>query len=111
MKSILVPVDFSVQAKYAAKVAANIAKITNAKIYLLHMLELPTGVIDPASYGSSNNTPTALLFLKRAHEKFEDFKKLPFFDGIEINTESLTRSINVRRSKRTTRRSCSSKSL
>ncbi len=84
MKSILVPVDFSEQAKYAAKVATDIAKISNAKIYLLHMLELPTGVIDPSSYGSSSNAPTALLFLKRAHEKFEEFKKLSFFKGLEV---------------------------
>jgi nucleotide-binding universal stress UspA family protein len=84
MKSILVPVDFSEQAKYAAKAASDIAKISNAKIYLLHMLELPTGVIDPSSYGSSSNTPTALLFLKRAHEKFEEFKKLPFLKGLDV---------------------------
>ena len=84
MKSILVPIDFSEQAEYAAKIASEIAKITNAKIYLLHMLELPTGVVDPASYGSSSNTPSALLFLNRAHEKFEEFKLLPFFNGIEV---------------------------
>jgi nucleotide-binding universal stress UspA family protein len=84
MKRILVPIDFSVQAEYAAKVAANIAKLNNSKIYLLHMLELPTGVIDPSSYGTSSNTPTALLFLKRAYQKFEEFKQLPFFEGIEM---------------------------
>ncbi|REE80642.1 nucleotide-binding universal stress UspA family protein [Lutibacter oceani] len=84
MKSILVPVDFSIQAQYAAKVAAAIAKKANAKIFLLHMLELPSGVIDPSSYGTSNNTPTALLFLKRAHEKFEEFKELPFLKGLEV---------------------------
>jgi nucleotide-binding universal stress UspA family protein len=84
MKNILVPIDFSVQAEYATRVAADIAKLTNSKLFLLHMLELPTGVIDPASYGSSNNTPTALLFLKRAHEKFEEFKRLPFLEGIEV---------------------------
>jgi nucleotide-binding universal stress UspA family protein len=84
MKSILVPIDFSKQAEYAAKVASVIAKQTHAKIFLLHMLELPTGVIDPASFGTTNNSPTALLFLKRAHERFEDFKKLPFFKGIEL---------------------------
>jgi len=84
MKSILVPVDFSIQAQYAAKVAATIAKRTNSKIFLLHMLELPSGIIDPSSFGTSNNTPTALLFLKRAHEKFEEFKKLPFLEGIEL---------------------------
>ena len=84
MKNILVPIDFSVQARYAAKVATDIARLTNAKIFLLHMLELPTGIVDPSSFGNSNNTPTTLLFLKRAHEKFEDFKKLPFFKGIEV---------------------------
>ncbi|UMB60099.1 universal stress protein [Lutibacter sp. A80] len=84
MKSILVPVDFSKQAQYAAKVAASIAKQTNSKIFLLHMLELPSGVIDPTSFGMTNNAPTALLFLKRAHEKFEEFKKLPFLDGLEV---------------------------
>ena len=84
MTNILVPVDFSVQAKYAAKVASDIARLTNSKIFLLHMLELPTGVVDPSSFGNTNNAPTALLFLKRAYEKFEDFKKLPFFEGVEI---------------------------
>ncbi|WP_372793234.1 universal stress protein [Lutibacter sp.] len=84
MKNILVPVDFSDQAKYAAKVASDIARVTNSKIFLLHMLELPTGIVDPSSFGNSNNAPTTLLFLKRAYEKFEDFKKLPFFNGIEI---------------------------
>jgi nucleotide-binding universal stress UspA family protein len=84
MKSILVPIDFSEQAKYAAKVASDIARHTNAKIFLLHMLELPTGIIDPAGYGSSSNTPSALLFLKRAHEKFEEFKKLPFLEGLDV---------------------------
>lgn len=89
MKKILVPIDFSVQAEYAAKVAVNIAKLTDSKIYLLHMLELPTGVIDPSSYGTSSNTPTALLFLKRAYEKFENFKKLSFFDGVEMEDSVL----------------------
>ena len=84
MKNILVPIDFSNQARYAAKVAAKIARLTNSKIFLLHMLELPTGIVDPSSFGNSSNTPTTLLFLKRARERFEDLKKLPFFEGIEI---------------------------
>lgn len=84
MKKILVPIDFSKQAEYAAKVAAQIAKKNNHEIFLLHMLDLPVGVIDPASFGSSNNAPMALLFLQRARENFEEFKKLPFFDGLKI---------------------------
>ena len=66
MKNILVPIDFSVQAEYAARVASDIARHTNSKILLLHMLELPTGIVDPSSYGSSNNTPTSLLFFKKS---------------------------------------------
>lgn len=89
MKNILVPIDFSVQAEYAARVATDIARQTNAKIMLLHMLELPTGVVDPASFGASTNTPTALLFLKRAHEKFQDFKEQEFFKGIEMEESVL----------------------
>ena len=84
MKNILVPIDFSIQSEYAAKVASDIARLTNSKIFLLHMLELPSGIIDPSNYGSSNNTPTSLLYLKRIHEKLEEFKKLPFFENIEI---------------------------
>jgi nucleotide-binding universal stress UspA family protein len=84
MKSILVPIDFSDQATYAAKVAATIAREVDAKLVLLHMLELPTGVVDPASFGTSNNTPSALLFLDRARQKFANFSRQPFFEGLEI---------------------------
>lgn len=89
MKKILVPMDFSIQAKYAAKAATDIAKLTNSKIILLHMLELPTGIVDPSNYGNSSNTPTALLFLKRVREKFEKFKKSSFFDGIDVKDSVL----------------------
>jgi len=87
MNSILVPVDFSKQAKYAAKIAAEIARLTDAKICLLHMLELPTGVVDPTSFGTSSNTPSALLYLNRAHEKFNEFKKMSCFEGLEIEDD------------------------
>ena len=53
------------------------------------MLELPTGVIDPSNFGASNNSPTTLLFLKRAYEKFENFKKLAFFENVEIEDSVL----------------------
>ncbi|GAB1307892.1 universal stress protein [Urechidicola sp. KH5] len=71
MKKILVPIDFSEQAEYALKVAAKIAIETGSELHLLHMLELPIDIIDPSNYGTSNNSPTTLLYLKRAQEKFE----------------------------------------
>lgn len=75
MKKILVPIDFSEQAEYALKVAAKIALETNSELHVLHMLELPIDVIDPSNYGIADNSPTTLLYLKRAQEKFEKLMK------------------------------------
>ena len=46
MKKILVPIDFSKTSEYACKMAAKIAKKTKATIYLIHLIELPKGIID-----------------------------------------------------------------
>lgn len=84
MKKILVPIDFSTQAEYAAKVAAKIAEKTNSELHLLHMLELPTEVIDPSNYGTQSNSPTTLLYMKRAQEKFEKLTKRYFLRNVKI---------------------------
>lgn len=83
MKHILVPIDFSKQALSAAKVAAKIARKIDADIYLLHMIELPKGVID-AMAGADNSTPASLLFMKKVHERFDDLKAQSFFKGLKI---------------------------
>ena len=87
MKHILVPIDFSEQAECAAKVAAKIARQTNADIFLLHMLEMPQGVVDAMS-GGDHTTPASLLFMKKVHERFDELKAQDFFKGITI-TESV----------------------
>jgi len=84
MKRILVPIDFSKEAECAAKVAARIAKKTGSEIYLLHMLELPVNTIDPAEMSSIRSEPQIIYFMKLAHQKFDAFKKLPFFKGIKV---------------------------
>ncbi|MFD1314294.1 universal stress protein [Namhaeicola litoreus] len=84
MKRILVPVDFSKEAEYAAKVAASIARKTDSEIILLHMLELPVNIIDPAEISSINTGPQALFYMKQAHEKFDNFIQKPFFKGIKV---------------------------
>ncbi len=86
IKRILIPIDFSEQALNASKVAAKIAKQTNSEIFLLHMIEIPSGIVD---MGSNNNasTPAALLFMEKIHDKFDEFKALPFFEGVKINEE------------------------
>jgi nucleotide-binding universal stress UspA family protein len=84
MKRILVPVDFSKEAECAARIAANIAKKTGSEIYLLHMLELPVNTIDPAELTNIRSEPQIIYFMKLAHEKFDAFKKLPFFKGLKV---------------------------
>ncbi len=84
MKRILLPVDFSEEAKCAAKVAANIARTIDAEIFLLHMLELPEGVIDMAS-SVDRSSPASILYMKKVHERFEELKNESFFDGLKVN--------------------------
>ncbi len=84
MKKILVPIDFSEQAEFATKVAAKIAEQTNSELHLLHMLELPTDIIDPSNYGNSSNSPTTLLYMKRAQEKFEKITKRYYLRDVKV---------------------------
>ena len=67
MKKILIPVDFSKKSEYASKMAARIAKKSNSKIYLLHLIELPTGIIDMGA-GSNFSIPKSMLYLKKVKE-------------------------------------------
>lgn len=84
MKRILVPIDFSKESEGAARVAARIARRTGSEIYLLHMLELPVNTIDPTELSTIVSEPQAIYFMKKAREKFEKFKKSPFFQGIKV---------------------------
>lgn len=84
MKRILVPIDFSKEAENAARVAAQIARKTGSEIYLVHMLELPVTTIDPAEMNAISSEPQIIYFMKLAHEKFEKFISLPFFQGLKV---------------------------
>lgn len=83
MKNILVPIDFSKPSEYAAKMAAIIAKKTNATIYLIHMIELPSGVVDMGS-GSRFSIPESMLYLRKTREKVLEFKKTFFSEDITV---------------------------
>jgi len=84
MKRILVPIDFSNEAKCAAKIASKIVRKTGGELFLLHMLELPTTTIDPTDINGTYGAPGALFYLKIAQKKFAEFKKLPFLKGVKI---------------------------
>jgi nucleotide-binding universal stress UspA family protein len=87
MKKILVPIDFSDEAKYACKVASQIAKKTDSEIILLHMLDIPSEAIDPIESNNLRGGAQAIFYMKTIHKKFEKIKALPFFDGLKITED------------------------
>lgn len=84
MKKILVPTDFSKQAENALKVAAQLAKKHKSEIYLLHMLELPLGLVDQANTAKSS-LPESLFFMKLAHKRFNEVLSSSFLKGIKVH--------------------------
>ena len=83
MKKILVPIDFSKPSKYAAQMAAQIAKKTNATVYLLHLIELPKGVVDMGTR-SRFSIPESMLYLRKVREKVLNFKEAVFTKNIDV---------------------------
>ncbi|WP_298882276.1 universal stress protein [uncultured Polaribacter sp.] len=83
MKNILVPIDFSKSSEYASKVASKIAKKTGATIYLIHLIELPKGVIDIAST-SKFSIPESMLYLRKIREKILLFRNQFFNKSIKV---------------------------
>lgn len=84
MKTILVPVDFSSRSEFATKLAAKIAKTANSKVYLLHLVELPTGVIDMGT-GSRLSIPESMMYLRKVKEKILEFKERFFTDDHTVS--------------------------
>lgn len=82
MKKILVPTDFSQQAEYALKVAAQIAKKHNSEVHMLHMVELPMHQIIATS--NYSELPEAVFFMKIAHQKFEETTDKDYLDELDV---------------------------
>ncbi|PQJ77899.1 universal stress protein [Polaribacter porphyrae] len=87
MKKILVPIDFSKKSEYASKMASKIAKKSNCEVYLLHMIELPTGIVDMGA-GSNFSIPESMLYLRKVKERIIEFKER-FFSKNKIVHHSI----------------------
>ncbi|RAR72446.1 universal stress protein [Flavobacterium aciduliphilum] len=83
MKKILIPTDFSKNAEYALKVAAQIARKNNGEIILLHMLELPHQSSD--AIGSGTDIPGIMFFKNAAIKKLEDLMDEDYLDGLKVS--------------------------
>ena len=82
MYKILVPVDFSKKSEYAAKIAAKIGREIDSEIYLLHLVELPSGIVDMGA-GSNFSIPESMMYLRKVKEKILDLKA-SFFNDKQI---------------------------
>mgnify|MGYP000017626511 CR=1 FL=1 len=83
MNKILVATDFSEQADYALRVAAQLAKKYDAEIYLLHLLELPLNQID--AMNSHSDLPEAVFFMKLANKRFKEVLNKDYLEGIKVH--------------------------
>ena len=86
MKRILVPTDFSEHARYASKVAAQIARKNNAEIYLLNLLDLPSHMNDAVSNGV--NIPEVMLYLAKTKERLSELMEEPYFEGLTVYADA-----------------------
>jgi nucleotide-binding universal stress UspA family protein len=86
MKRILVPTDFSEHARYAAKVAAQIARKDNAEIYLVNLLDLPSHMNDAVNNGV--NIPEVMLYLAKTKERLAELMDEPFFKGLTVYADA-----------------------
>ena len=92
MKRILVPTDFSENARLAMDFAANLARKTAGEIYLLHVVENED---DYANFGASGEwnsyvtsqtveVPTMIGVLKETAAQMKETMKRPIFEGITV---------------------------
>jgi len=82
MYKILVPVDFSKKSDSAVKMSAQIGKKIKSEIHLLHLVELPSGIVDMGA-GSNFSIPASMMYLRKVKEKIIHLKNT-FFDSDHI---------------------------
>ena len=82
MYKILVPVDFSKKSEFAVKMSAQIGEKIKSEIHLLHLVELPSGIVDMGA-GSNFSIPASMMYLRKVKEKIIHLKNT-FFDGDHI---------------------------
>lgn len=83
IKNILVPVDFSKPAENALQVAVQLAKKNNAKVTVLHVIELAESLFGTEQFNV--NDEQILFFMKIAKKKFTKFLEKDFLKEVEVH--------------------------
>jgi nucleotide-binding universal stress UspA family protein len=82
MQTILVPTDFSPHSEKALELAEQLAKLTGAKIHLLHCYQINVGGISP--YGVTIPDEFNREIREAAAEKVEELEQKVAAQGIEV---------------------------
>ena len=91
MKKILVPTDFSDQAKNALKLAVEISKKTDAELILLHVVEIP----DQAQFNTMGEATKVngmegvyvMKMIELGKKKLANLKEDNLLNGVKLQTE------------------------
>ena len=83
MKKILVPTDFSPFAVNACKLAAKIARKTDAEVYFLHVVSMPTYESGILPFQNQQDMAEGLHILKTVKAHFAELFKQDFLAGIK----------------------------
>lgn len=81
MKKILVPTDFSECAEHAVEVAASLARKMDARLYILHVMDIP--VYDRNdSFQSYSDTAEGIFWMKLVKKRFKELFAKPFLKQV-----------------------------
>lgn len=83
MRKILVPTDFSECADYATEVAANIARKVNARLIIMHIINIPSYESN-MTIQDSKDTAEGLFMLKLVKKRFKELLEKPFLKDVNV---------------------------
>lgn len=84
MKKILVPTDFSEYSINAARLAAQIAKKHEARIYFLHSVNIPTVETGIIPGQTQQDLAEGLFILKQVRKNFKKLLNADFLKGVNV---------------------------
>lgn len=82
MKRILIPTDFSKISYNALKVACELAKKTDATLYLMHTIDLPIAYNQTGS--SAETSPEGFIYLGAIKKRFAKLLKDKMFEQVRV---------------------------
>ena len=83
MKKILVPTDFSTEAGYAAELAAKLAKRHDARVYLLHVLDIPRYESNSA-FPTNQDIGEGLFLMEQVKQRFTALLSEPYWENVNV---------------------------